>query len=63
MTTSLKIHLICSHISPAGFPAFTPIKLVGENKKIGEYLKKDLEITEEIYKRAKSLRITEIQRW
>jgi hypothetical protein len=35
----------------------------GENKKIGEYLKKDLEITEEIYKRAKSLRITEIQRW
>ena len=35
----------------------------GEYKKIGEYLKKDLEITEEIYKRAKSLRITEIQRW
>ncbi|MCX6799473.1 MAG: ribonuclease H-like domain-containing protein [Candidatus Diapherotrites archaeon] len=35
----------------------------GETKKIAEYLKKDLEITEEIYKRAKSLRITEIQRW
>lgn len=35
----------------------------GDDKKLIEYLKKDLEITESIHQRMKSLRIDEIQRW